>query len=251
MEFGKILKEKRETQNLDIKQISRELKIKAEYLQAFENEDFEAMPNEPYCLGFLKNYANFLNLEANKVLELYNESRKVFYSEDIDEDADVCDQNSENKFGESSKQIFRKIATNRLLFFYILSGLLSVFIVLYSWIFCAKIKNFCENFAHNEIQKTNFIELQNNLEPAYILEINLKKACWLKIEIDGKIVLQETVKDQNVLKFLVNRDLKVVVGDFNNVTAKFNNKPLKIFQVSTAKNVGYVAVNSEKIKDFQ
>jgi len=69
--YGALLKAKRIEKNIDFETISRETTITRQYLEALEAEDTAAFPGEPYLVGFLKNYAEYLELDSNKILNLY------------------------------------------------------------------------------------------------------------------------------------------------------------------------------------
>lgn len=73
--LGVKLKEARKSRNLDLDQISRETNITRRYLEALEEEDFTVFPGEPYLLGFLRNYAEYLGLDSNELLSLYKNLR--------------------------------------------------------------------------------------------------------------------------------------------------------------------------------
>lgn len=73
--LGKKLKEARLSRNLDLDQISRETNITRRYLEALEDEDFTVFPGEPYLLGFLRNYAEYLGLNSTELLSLYKNFR--------------------------------------------------------------------------------------------------------------------------------------------------------------------------------
>ncbi len=73
--LGKKLQEARKARNLDLDQISRETNITRRYLEALEDEDFSVFPGEPYLLGFLRNYADYLGLDSTEMLSLYKNLR--------------------------------------------------------------------------------------------------------------------------------------------------------------------------------
>ena len=73
--FGEILRKTREEKNLDIVKISREISIEKRYLTGLEEEDSSAFPGEAYMIGFLRNYANYLELDAEFILKLYNNKK--------------------------------------------------------------------------------------------------------------------------------------------------------------------------------
>jgi len=69
--YGALLKQAREEKGLAFATIARETTIAQFYLEALEAEDKSAFPGEPYLVGFLKNYAIYLGLDADRILNLY------------------------------------------------------------------------------------------------------------------------------------------------------------------------------------
>ena len=69
--YGELLRNAREQKNLDLEKISREISIERRYLEGLENEDNGVFPGEAYLAGFLRNYANYLDLDAEFLLKLY------------------------------------------------------------------------------------------------------------------------------------------------------------------------------------
>ena len=74
--LGTKLKNTREEKALTIRQISLETNISSRYLEALEQENFDVFPSEPYIIGFLKNYSDYLGLEQESILSLYR-SQKI------------------------------------------------------------------------------------------------------------------------------------------------------------------------------
>jgi cytoskeleton protein RodZ len=73
-EIGNTLREARLRRGLDILDCEAETKIRAKYLRAMEEEQFDLMPSPTYVRGFLRTYAEFLDLDGRLVLDEY-ESR--------------------------------------------------------------------------------------------------------------------------------------------------------------------------------
>ncbi len=71
--MGAALKTERENRGLTLKDIERETSIRATYLDALENGRYDALPNEVYVKGFIRNYAEFLHLNAEKLVQEYRE----------------------------------------------------------------------------------------------------------------------------------------------------------------------------------
>lgn len=73
--YGEILRNAREEKNLNIEKISREISIESKYLTGLEEEDNGVFPGEAYMVGFLRNYSNYLELDTDYILRLYNNKK--------------------------------------------------------------------------------------------------------------------------------------------------------------------------------
>lgn len=69
--LGDTLKTAREEKGVDLEQVIRDINISREYLDALENENFDIFPGETYLLGFLRNYAAYLELDSDKMVGYY------------------------------------------------------------------------------------------------------------------------------------------------------------------------------------
>jgi cytoskeletal protein RodZ len=73
--IGAKLQGTRETKGYSIEQVARETHIAKRFIEAMEAEDFEEFPGEPYLLGFLRTYANFLDLDGDELVTLYKNTQ--------------------------------------------------------------------------------------------------------------------------------------------------------------------------------
>lgn len=69
--IGDQLRTAREARGLSIEYIADETNIAKRYLTALENEDFSVFPGEPYIIGFLRNYAEYLGLESAALIQAF------------------------------------------------------------------------------------------------------------------------------------------------------------------------------------
>jgi cytoskeleton protein RodZ len=69
--IGEKLRTEREQKNYSVEQIARDTNIAKRYLVALETEDFSVFPGDPYLLGFLRNYAEYLGLDPEEMVSLY------------------------------------------------------------------------------------------------------------------------------------------------------------------------------------
>jgi cytoskeletal protein RodZ len=71
---GEVLKNKRESLGKSIETASLDTKIQRRFLQYIENNQFSFFDSEVFLTGFIKIYAQYLNLDVDKVLALYRRS---------------------------------------------------------------------------------------------------------------------------------------------------------------------------------
>ena len=93
--IGDLLRRERERQNLSIKDIEKATSIRALYIDAIEKGEYKTLPGEVYAKGFVRNYANYLKLNANEIVSGFNE--EMHPQEEMHEAA-------ESSFAEDARQ---------------------------------------------------------------------------------------------------------------------------------------------------
>jgi len=71
-EIGSSLREARARQGLDFNEMEMRTKVRAKYLRALEEEQFETLPAHTYIKGFLRTYAEALGLDGQMYVDEYN-----------------------------------------------------------------------------------------------------------------------------------------------------------------------------------
>ena len=69
--IGEKLKSTREARKLSLSDVTKDTNIAPTYLEALENEDFDYFPSETYAMGFLRNYADYLRLDSESMVQAY------------------------------------------------------------------------------------------------------------------------------------------------------------------------------------
>ncbi|MCR5506302.1 MAG: helix-turn-helix domain-containing protein [bacterium] len=90
--IGDILKNKRLETGKTIDEISDYLRIKAQYLSALEENNFNKLPGSAYVIGFIKSYASYLSLDVNAIVIQYKQETGGFSqsnNNDLAEDENV------------------------------------------------------------------------------------------------------------------------------------------------------------------
>ena len=72
--IGERLREARTARGVGLPEIEQRTKIRARYLRALEEEQWDLLPGEAYVRGFLRTYANFLGLDGAAMSDEYQRS---------------------------------------------------------------------------------------------------------------------------------------------------------------------------------
>src|SRR5438270_4072112 len=70
-EIGAMLREARMRARIDISELEAETKIRAKYLRALENEEWDLLPGPTYVKSFLRTYADALGLDGKLLVDEY------------------------------------------------------------------------------------------------------------------------------------------------------------------------------------
>src|SRR5277367_485094 len=69
--IGERLEDARKKKGVSIRESAEATKIRGDYLQKFENNQFDIELSEIYVRGFLRNYAGYLHLPTDRILSDY------------------------------------------------------------------------------------------------------------------------------------------------------------------------------------
>ncbi len=72
-EIGATLREARMRARIDISEIEAQTKIRAKYLRALENEEWDLLPGPTFVKSFLRTYAQALDLDDKSLIEEYRQ----------------------------------------------------------------------------------------------------------------------------------------------------------------------------------
>jgi cytoskeletal protein RodZ len=79
--LGATLKNKRETLSIDVDKATEDTRISADIIAVLENGEYKGMPSYNHAKNFVKNYAEYLGLDQEKVTELFDQecTKEDFY----------------------------------------------------------------------------------------------------------------------------------------------------------------------------
>jgi cytoskeleton protein RodZ len=71
LEIGSSLREVRIRRGVELAQVEADTHIRTRYLKALEDDRFDLLPGDAYVRGFLRTYANYLELDAELFVDEY------------------------------------------------------------------------------------------------------------------------------------------------------------------------------------
>ncbi|MGM0632553.1 MAG: helix-turn-helix domain-containing protein [Pseudomonadota bacterium] len=70
---GQKLRAARKARELSVKQVANELHLTMHYVNALESDDFDTLPGDVFVKGYIRNYAQLLQLDPDQILKHYRE----------------------------------------------------------------------------------------------------------------------------------------------------------------------------------
>jgi cytoskeleton protein RodZ len=70
-ELGELLRGARQREGITLDTAARATRIRVEYLEALEHGELRVLPGRAYATGFLRNYATFLRLNPDEILQTF------------------------------------------------------------------------------------------------------------------------------------------------------------------------------------
>src|SRR3954451_12233058 len=82
-DIGATLREARMRRRLDITEVEQATKIRAKYLRAMEDEEWELLPGPTFVKSFLRTYADYLGLDSRLLIEEWKRANERVSEQDL------------------------------------------------------------------------------------------------------------------------------------------------------------------------
>jgi cytoskeletal protein RodZ len=73
--LGELLRGQREKKGITLDQAAADTRIREKFLKALEDGDYQSLPGAVYTKGFLRNYAEYLDLDQDELVVLFHQER--------------------------------------------------------------------------------------------------------------------------------------------------------------------------------
>jgi cytoskeletal protein RodZ len=212
-EIGNSLREARLRQQLDFPEIELATKIRAKYLRALEDEQFEILPAQTYVKGFLRSYAEYLGLDGQLYVDEYN-SRFV-----------VGEEDTYARPRRSAPPPSRGVQVQSRVVLLTLLGIAAVTaLVIVAWTRGEPQKKEPVGLSSTQAQQPAAVTAQRT-KPAVRLIVTAKRGnCWLEVHsgsVTGRIVYQGTL-ERGQRKLFTGRKLWITLDRPENLRTILN-----------------------------
>lgn len=227
--IGEILRKERERQRMTIQEIEDGTSIRASYIEAIESGEYDKMPGRVYAKGFIKNYANFLNLNGEEIVKQFM-AEVAPPAKVVEQAKDVTPSESKPKSfsvsGRRLEDVGSNFSSNHLV-----AAIIAIAVLVGGFFY---FKGSGTEVAQSEVTKPQ--EVQQVQPPPAPTEtvvttpasaapapapkvdgVNLQATfsddCWMLVTVDGNVVYEGVITAGQVMDWKGNSNVNVRVGN--------------------------------------
>lgn len=172
-----LLYNRRKSMGLNIDKIANELGVHPKYLAMLENGNYGKFPSKPYDHQIVRKYSNYLDLNFQKVWNLYKMEKRIF-----NELAEEKKKNTEVKEMRGSKKLLSFINVPRIILNTSFAVLVLVIVGYFSW------------SVYNSVQPP-YLELltpdDNLITKEHQINVTGRTESGIKVTINGQAVVND------------------------------------------------------------
>ena len=244
MMIGDLLRAERERQNLSIKDIEKGTSIRSLYIEAIEKGEYKTLPGEVYTKGFIRNYANFLKMDADVAVKQFNEERHPDHVA-IAPEVETKQTQPAPKEVPAAKKIpadspaprqqndfLQRVESSHHRQTFIM-GVVAVLVVLAGAYFLLgssdepqseKTQSSVTQQAVHTPTKQQAEQQSTEKEEASEVKVAVKFTgrCWISVKADGKTLFEGTVEKGEAKEWTADQRLDLTAGNAGAVTLSYN-----------------------------
>ena len=239
--IGDLLRRERERQNLSIKDIEKATSIRALYIDAIEKGEYKTLPGEVYAKGFVRNYANYLKLNANEIVNAFNE--EMHPQEELQESAgsSSVEEARQEQSAERNREEYRGPKITSLESYPMekkshgvrnaLMVAAAVFVVAFAALIAFGGDE--EPSAPAPRAKTQTQQGQKQTEAApkpaadgVEMKLSFTDRCWTEVVVDGKTEFEGTAEKGKVLTLKGKDKVRITAGNAGALNYSLNGKDM-------------------------
>jgi len=226
--LGAELRKQREIRGISLKEIADATKISRRYLEALETDEHGILPAPVFTRGFVREFARYIGLDAEQVVDRYNEMTR---------------SSNPDEYGDDSQTQSQPLPLVRVDRNVVVFGLMLVaFCVVVWWVWSRMGASDQDEPVTAAVTETiepavapPSSEPPPEAEPAPVnpepdkleLRVAVKEDTWVILQIDGKVSTNEVLRAGDVRTFTADNEFRFeVVGNAGGIDLTLNGHPV-------------------------
>ena len=235
---GTILKEARLAKGLSIADAEQATSVRARYLEAVENDEYEKTPGEVFLKGIIRNYGNYLGLDGLELVKLYKANHQGVAAGNINSagirEVEKVRLNIQLKEKRDIGSGTGRFEMPQLPMKQIAAGLAVVVLLGIGYVAVPKVIDYFKNMPQVE-QKQEEVQANAStaVKPPSILdkvqvEMEAKDSCWTEVTADGKEVFVGMLNAKDKRTFEAKDKIVVKYGNIGAMKLIVNGQPVDL-----------------------
>jgi len=217
-EIGSSLREARERKKLDLREIEEATKVRARYIRALEDEEFEILPGQTYVRGFLRAYANYLGLDGQLYVDEY--TSRFFVAE---EDTPLLRRRRARKLPSRYPHVERNVVILALAGIVALAAL-----VIVAWRFGGGDSQDIPNLKRSQGAPQQAVERPRKSASLFVQAVRGSSLLQVRAgSATGRLLFQGTLERGQTERFAAPR-IWLNVGSPENLWLRLNGRPVRV-----------------------
>lgn len=220
MKPGEILRAEREKRGLSLTEVEAATKIRAKYLEALENDDYQEIPGEIYRIGFLRNYARYLGLDSDALVESY----KSLSGDQVASATppSLTEQLKEQSEEVSEKDPFSALRWRRRLGIAALIAVFALIVLALAHSVPREREEPAPPPPVTEEEERKEPPVEEIQEQEVVLELVCRQVCWVRVVADGEESFSGNLQPGDKKTFRAKESIKIRLGNAGGVDIFYN-----------------------------
>jgi cytoskeletal protein RodZ len=213
--FGEWLKRQRELRDISLREISDVTKINLRYLEALEENHFSALPAPVFARGFLREYARYVGLDPDEVLNYYSAAQQ-------DHEPDRDSGPRPRRLHSSTQWFYGLILTTAVV------GLFGVVAAISFWAERRPVRAEPPPIAAPVFAPAPAPPARVEREAPLEVTLDFTENCWVEAVLDGSERISELRVQGESLRLTADESVSLTLGNAAGVRIEVNGQPFEV-----------------------
>jgi cytoskeletal protein RodZ len=213
--FGEWLKRQRDLRDISLREISDVTKINLRYLEALEENRFATLPAPVFARGFLREYARYVGLDPDEVLNYYSAAQQ-------EQEPESPSRPRPRRLHSSTQWFYGLVLT------IVVIGLFGVVAAISFWAERRPSRSQPPPIAAPVFAPAPAAPAQAERDAPLEVTLDFTENCWVEAVIDGSDRISELRVQGESLRLTADESVSLTLGNAAGVRIEVNGRPFEI-----------------------